>query len=97
MTFPREGNHNLFEMLYNRKHKQAWYVVENAFGILKKIFHELQGKIEMHINFALDYITCCCLLHNLLICCHEIYVEQIPIVLDEKTVVTQNFTTQENV
>ncbi len=59
MTLPREGNHNLLEMLYNREHKQARSIVENVFGILKKIFHELQGKIEMHINFAPDYITCC--------------------------------------
>jgi len=75
MTPPKKGNHNLFEMLYNRKQKQVRSIVENAFGILKKIFHELQGKIEMHINFAPDYITCCCLLHNLLICHHEIDVE----------------------
>ncbi len=50
ITLPKEGNHNLLEMLYKRKHKQARFVVENAFGILKKIFHELQRKIEMHIN-----------------------------------------------
>ncbi len=59
MTLPKEGNHNLLEMLYNRKHNQAQSVVENVFGILKKIFHELQRMIEMHINFAPDYITCC--------------------------------------
>jgi hypothetical protein len=51
----------------------------------------------MHINFAPDYITCCFLLHNLLICRHGIYVEQILIVLDEEAAVTQNFTTQEGV
>ncbi len=49
----------------------------------------------MHINFARDYITCCCLLQNLLICSLEIDVEQIVIVLDEEVVATQNFTTQE--
>jgi hypothetical protein len=89
MTLPREGNHNLLEMLYNRKHKLARFVVENVFGILKKILLELQGKKEMHINFAPDYITCCFLLHNLLICRHGIYVEQILLVLDEEAVVTQ--------
>jgi hypothetical protein len=40
----------------------------------------------MHINFVFDFITCC-LLHNLLICCREIDVEQILIMLDEKIVV----------
>jgi hypothetical protein len=45
MTPTKEGNHNLPEMLYNRKHKQARSVVENDFGILKKIFYQLQGKI----------------------------------------------------
>jgi hypothetical protein len=41
MTLPKEGNHNLLKMLYNRKHKQVRSFVENVFGILKKIFHEL--------------------------------------------------------
>jgi hypothetical protein len=50
MTLPRKGNHNFLEMLYNRKDKQAQSIVENVYGILKKIFHEFQGKIEMHIN-----------------------------------------------
>ncbi len=45
MTPTKEGNHNLLEMLYTRKHKQARSVVENNFGILKKIFHQLKGKI----------------------------------------------------
>jgi hypothetical protein len=97
MTPPKEGNHNLFEMLYNRKHKQVRFVIENVFGVLKKIFHELQRKIEMHINFAPNYITCCCLLHNLLICHCEIVVEQISIVLDEEDAATQNFITQDSV
>jgi low affinity Fe/Cu permease len=48
----------------------------------------------MQINFAPDYITCCCLLYNLLICSPEIDVEQIVIVLDEEVVATQNFITQ---
>ncbi len=43
----------------------------------------------MHIKFFFDLITCC-LLHNLLICCHEIDVEQILIMLDEEAaVITQ--------
>jgi hypothetical protein len=97
MTPPKKGNHNLFEMLYNGKHMQVQFVAKNVFGILKKIFHELQRKIEMHINFSPNYITCCCLLHNLLICHCEIVVEQILIVLDEEVVATQNFITQESV
>jgi hypothetical protein len=97
MTPPKERDHNLLEMLYNRKHKQAQFVVENAFGILKKILHELQGKIEMHIKFVPNYITCFFLLHNLLICRAEIDLEQILIVLDEKIIVTRNFTIQEGV
>jgi hypothetical protein len=51
----------------------------------------------MHINFAPDYITCCCLLHNLLICHHEIYAEQILNALNEEAVGTQNFIIQEGV
>jgi hypothetical protein len=51
----------------------------------------------MHINFAPNSITCCCLLHNLLICHSEIDVEQIVIVLDEGVAIIQNFTTQESV
>ncbi len=51
----------------------------------------------MHINFAPNYITCCCLLHNLLICHCEIDVEHIVIVLDEGVATIQNFITQEGV
>jgi hypothetical protein len=75
MMSHKEGDHNLLEMLYNRKHKQVQFVVENAFGSLKKTFHELQKKTEMHISFVLDLITCCFLLHNLLLNHHEIDVE----------------------
>jgi len=39
-----KGDHNLLEILYNKKHKWAWSIVENAFDIAKKTFHELQGK-----------------------------------------------------
>ncbi len=49
----------------------------------------------MHINFSPDYITCCCLLHNLLICRREMDVKQILILLDEEIASTQEFTTQE--
>jgi hypothetical protein len=41
MTLHGEGDHNLFEMLYNEKHKWMRSIVENAFNILKKTFHEL--------------------------------------------------------
>jgi hypothetical protein len=44
MTSHKEGDHNLLEMLYNRKHKRVHSIVENAFGIWKKTFHELKGK-----------------------------------------------------
>jgi hypothetical protein len=47
----------------------------------------------MHINFSPDYITCCSLLHNLLICRREMDVKQILILLDEEIVSTQEFTT----
>jgi len=99
MTSHRKRDHNLLETLCNKRHKQAQFVVENAFGILKKTFHKLQGKIEMHISFVFDFITCCWLLHNLLISCHEIDVEQILTVLNEEATIATKETvaTQEGV
>ena len=44
MTPYREGRHTVLETLYQRKHKRGRSVLENAFGILKQTFHELQYK-----------------------------------------------------
>jgi hypothetical protein len=52
----------------------------------KKTFHELQGKIELHL-FLIPNLVCYCLLHNLLIGCHEINVKQILNLLQEDSLV----------
>jgi hypothetical protein len=64
--FKEDGQHNILELLYNRKHKKGWYVVENAFGILKKTFKELMHKSDLSVTFLFNIFKCCCLLHNLL-------------------------------
>jgi hypothetical protein len=91
MTLDKDGNKlNILEM-YNKKHKRGNIVVENVFGILKKTFCELHGKTNMHIATIPDLITCCSLLHNLLIDRGEINVEHVLNMLQEETIV-QNTT-----
>jgi hypothetical protein len=38
MSLHRDGEQNILEMLFNKKHKQGWLIMENACGILKKTF-----------------------------------------------------------
>lgn len=63
--FKEDGQHNILELLYNIKHKKGRFVVDNAFGTLKKIFKELMHKLDLSVTFLPD-ISTCCLLHNLL-------------------------------
>ena len=42
-------------------------MVENAFGQLKLTFRELQQKLDLHVSFLHDVVTCCALLYNLLL------------------------------
>jgi len=67
MTPYREGRHIVLETLYERKHKRGRSVIEHVFGIFKQIFHELQYKLDLHVTFLPDFVTCCCYLHNLLL------------------------------
>lgn len=46
----------------------------------------------MHINFVPDLITCCCLLHKLLIHHREIDVEQILTMLDKVATTQEGIT-----
>lgn len=64
--FKEEGHHTILELLYNKKHKRGHWVVENAFGILKKTFREFFTKTNLHVSFMLDAFIACCLLHNFL-------------------------------
>jgi hypothetical protein len=68
MTPHEKGQqHSILEMLYNNKHKHGQYVVENAFGILKKTFMELTGIIELDVRLVPNVLTCYYLLHNLIL------------------------------
>jgi hypothetical protein len=64
--FKKEGHHIILELLYNRKHKRGRWVVDNAFGILKKTFREFLTKTELHVFFVPYAFTAYCLLHNFL-------------------------------
>jgi hypothetical protein len=64
------------------KHKRKRLVIRNSFGILKKTFRELHGKININIAIVPNLITCV-ILHNLLLSHHEIDVEHIHNLLQE--------------
>jgi hypothetical protein len=54
------------EALYNKQLCHAKVVIENNFGNLKKTFHELMSKSNLHLKFLHDVVVCCCLLHNMI-------------------------------
>jgi hypothetical protein len=66
-----ESNHNVLQQLFNRKHKRGRSIVKNAFGIFKKTFQELHGK--MHFPLVPDLVIYCIL--NNLLGRHEINVD----------------------
>lgn len=53
--------------LFNRKLSKARVVVENAFGQLKLTFRELLVKTDLDVVFVPEVVTCCALLHNVLL------------------------------
>jgi hypothetical protein len=60
-------NLSALETLFNRKLRKGKSIVENDFGILKQTFRELLVKSELDIVFLPDMITCCAILHNVLL------------------------------
>lgn len=55
------------DCLFNRKLSRGRVVVENAFGLLKLTFRELHLKSDLDVCILPDVITCCAILHNLLL------------------------------
>ncbi len=67
----KEEELNILETLYNKKTQEGKVLVDNVFGILKKTFHELHEKIDVHVAVVLDLVTCC-ILHSMFLRCNEI-------------------------
>ena len=63
----QEQQLSLAENMFNRILRKGRMVVENAFGILKQSFRELQGVSELDIAFFPDVVVCCCILHYILL------------------------------
>ncbi len=68
----KEEEHNILERLYNKKTQEGKVLVDNVFGILKKTFHELHEKFDVHVAIVLDLVTCCCILNSIFLGCNEI-------------------------
>jgi hypothetical protein len=84
ITLLRQGKHIILENVYNTRHKRRWLIIENAFGIfIKKTFCELHGKIKFNITIV-PYLITCVILHNLFLGHHEIDVECILNLLQNK-------------
>jgi hypothetical protein len=60
-------NFTVLERLFNKKLRKGPCVVENAFGILKQTFRELLVKSNLDVVFLPDIISCCAILHNVLL------------------------------
>ena len=63
----RVSNLSLADRTFNRKLSRGRGVVENAFALLKLSFRELHGKCDLDVSIIPDVVTCCALLHNVLL------------------------------
>jgi hypothetical protein len=62
--FKEKCHHTVLELLYNTRH--GHFIVDNAFGIIKKTFREFFTKFELHVYFVPNVFIICCLLNNIL-------------------------------
>ncbi len=76
--------------LYNKKLCDARIVVENNFGILKKIFKELLIKSNLNVLFLLDVVVCCCMLHNTILSGKDTDINKLMFQLEAKDILEIN-------
>jgi hypothetical protein len=66
--FKDDGRQRTYlESLYQEQHSRGRSVIENAFGILKQTWRELLVKTDMKVEFVPDLVSCCCVLHNMIL------------------------------
>jgi len=63
----RDSDSSVAKILFNKKLNISRLVVENTFVLLKLSFRELNGKCNLHVSIVSDVVTCCALLHNILL------------------------------
>lgn len=81
--------------MYNKRHKRGRSIIKSEFGIFEKTYHELNGKIEIHIDILYHYlITCADILHNLFLDHHKIDVGYILCLLQEEQATQNKYATQ---
>jgi hypothetical protein len=56
--YKKGGQHIIFKLLYNKKHKKGCSIIKNVFGILKKTFKELLHKSKLSVVFLPNVFTC---------------------------------------
>lgn len=52
-------------------------MVENVFEILKKTFTELLGTSQLHVSLLPDVVSCCCILHNLILDSRDVDIDKL--------------------
>lgn len=63
----QHGALSVADRMFNRKLSRGRSVVENAFGIMKLTFRELEGKTDLDVAIVPDVVMCCAILHNVLL------------------------------
>ncbi len=58
--------HSLFDKLFNKQFNHAKVIIENSFGILKKIIQELLIKSNLDVHFLPNVVIYCYILHNMI-------------------------------
>jgi hypothetical protein len=76
--------------LYNKQLFHARVVVENSFGILKKIFKELLIKSNLNVLFLLDLVVYCYMLHNMILSGKDTDINELMFQLEAKDILKIN-------
>jgi hypothetical protein len=63
IPFKEENQHTILELLYNKRHKQRNYAMDNAFGILKKTLREFLIKFDLHVFYVFYAFNVCYIIY----------------------------------
>jgi hypothetical protein len=63
IPFKEKNQRTILELLYNKRHKQRNFEMDNAFRILKKTLKEFLTKFDLHVFFLFYAFNVCYIIY----------------------------------